>query len=139
MRVSKNADLALSDEQILENIQRIQRRQMLTISQSLTAFTTFNNKGVRVPVKAAYKRDALAATRVHLDVEMETGTGKTYCYIKSIFEMNKRYSWSKFIVVVPSIAIREGVYKSLQITADHFTEGYGKKARFFHLQLQALA
>ena len=62
---------------------------------------------------------------------METGTGKTYCYIKTIFEMNKRYGWSKFIVVVPSIAIREGVYKSLQITAEHFTESYGKKARFF--------
>ena len=62
---------------------------------------------------------------------METGTGKTYCYIKTIFEMNKRYGWSKFIVVVPSIAIREGVYKSLEITAEHFTESYGKKARFF--------
>ena len=62
---------------------------------------------------------------------METGTGKTYCYIKTIFEMNKRYGWSKFIVMVPSIAIREGVSKSLQITAEHFTESYGKKARFF--------
>ena len=62
---------------------------------------------------------------------METGTGKTYCYIKTIFEMNKRYGWSKFIIMVPSIAIREGVYKSLQITADHFTQSYGKKARFF--------
>jgi type III restriction enzyme len=68
---------------------------------------------------------------INLDVEMETGTGKTYCYIKTIFEMNKRYGWSKFIIVVPSIAIREGVYKSLQITAEHFTESYGKKARFF--------
>jgi len=84
-----------------------------------------------VPAKAAYKKDALAATRIHLDVEMETGTGKTYCYIKTIFEMNKRYGWSKFIIMVPSIAIREGVYKSLQITAQHFTESYGKKARFF--------
>jgi len=62
---------------------------------------------------------------------METGTGKTYGYIKTIFEMNKRYGWSKFIVMVPSIAIREGVYKTLRITADHFTESYGKKARFF--------
>ena len=104
---------------------------MLPASQSLTDFTTFNNKGVRVPVKAAYKKNALAATRVHLDVEMETGTGKTYCYIKSIFEMNKRYGWSKIIIMVPSIAIREGVCKSLQITAEHFTESYSKKARFF--------
>ncbi len=62
---------------------------------------------------------------------METGTGKTYCYIKTIFEMNKRYGWSKFIIMVPSIAIREGIYKSFQITADHFTECYSKKARFF--------
>lgn len=127
----KNADLALTDAQILENIQNVQRRQNLPVSQSLTDFTTFNARGERVPVAATYKKDALAATRVHLDVEMETGTGKTYCYIKTIFEMNKRYGWSKFIIMVPSIAIREGVYKSLQITADHFTESYGKKARFF--------
>ncbi|MFP1634133.1 type III restriction-modification system endonuclease [Zhengella sp. ZM62] len=127
----KNADLALTDVQILENIQKVQRRQNLPVSQSLTDFTTFNARGERAPVAATYKRDALAATRVHLDVEMETGTGKTYCYIKTIFEMNKRYGWSKFIIMVPSIAIREGVYKSLQITADHFTESYGKKARFF--------
>ncbi len=127
----KNADLALTDVQILENIQKVQRRQNLPVSQSLTDFTTLNARGERVPVAATYKRDALAATRVHLDVEMETGTGKTYCYIKSIFEMNKRYGWSKFIIMVPSIAIREGVYKSLQITAGHFAESYGKKARFF--------
>ncbi len=127
----KNADLALTEAQILENIQKIQRRENLPPSQSLTDFTTVDNKRARVPVKATYKKDALAATRFHLDVEMETGTGKTYCYIKSIFEMNKRYGWSKFIIMVPSIAIREGVYKSLQITADHFTESYGKKARFF--------
>ncbi|WP_136161888.1 type III restriction-modification system endonuclease [Sphingomonas flavalba] len=127
----KNADFALSEAQILENIQKVQRRQNLPVSQSLTDFTTFNARGERVPVPAAYRRDALAATRVHLDVEMETGTGKTYCYIKTIFEMNKRYGWSKFIIMVPSIAIREGVYKSLQITAEHFTESYGKKARFF--------
>ncbi|MBQ0762095.1 type III restriction-modification system endonuclease [Marinobacter psychrophilus] len=127
----KNADLALSETQVLENIQAIQRRQNLPTSSSLTDFTTYDNKGNRVAAKAAYKKDALAATRIHLDVEMETGTGKTYCYIKSIFEMNKRYGWSKFIIMVPSIAIREGVYKSLQITAEHFTESYGKKARFF--------
>lgn len=127
----KNADFALTDAQILENIQKVQQRQNLPVSQSLTEFTTQNARGERCPVAATYKRDALAATRVHLDVEMETGTGKTYCYIKTIFEMNKRYGWSKFIIMVPSIAIREGVYKSLQITADHFTESYGKKARFF--------
>lgn len=127
----KNADLVLSEPQILENIQAVQRRQNLPLSSSHTDFTTFDKKGNTTPVPAAYKRDALAATRLHLDVEMETGTGKTYCYIKTIFEMNKLYGWSKFIIMVPSIAIREGVYKSLEITADHFTESYGKKARFF--------
>ena len=127
----KNADLSLTDAQILENIQKVQRRQNLPVSQSLTEFTTFNVRGERVPVATTYKRDALSATRVHLDVEMETGTGKTYCYIKTIFEMNERYGWSKFIIMVPSIAIREGVYKTLQITADHFTESYGKQAQFF--------
>ena len=106
----KNADLALTELQVLANIKDVQRRQNLPVSEKLVANT---------------------GCRINLDVEMETGTGKTYCYIKTIFEMNKRYGWSKFIIMVPSIAIREGVYKSLQITADHFTESYGKKARFF--------
>jgi len=106
----KNADLVLPDTALLDNIQQVQRQQNLPVS------------------------DALAKTkiaRVNLDVEMETGTGKTYCYIKTIFELNKLYGWSKFIIVVPSIAIREGVAKSLQITAEHFLESYQKKARFF--------
>ena len=106
----KNADIALTDLQVLANIKEVQRRQNLPMSEALVSS---------------------AGSKFNLDVEMETGTGKTYCYIKTMFEMNKRYGWSKFIVMVPSIAIREGVYKSLQITADHFTETYGKKARFF--------
>ncbi len=106
----KNADLALTELQVLANIKDVQRRQNLPLSDKLVTS---------------------AGCRINLDVEMETGTGKTYCYIKTIFEMNKRYGWSKFIIMVPSIAIREGVYKSLQITADHFTATYGKKARFF--------
>ncbi|MGO4737101.1 type III restriction-modification system endonuclease [Bosea sp. 2KB_26] len=106
----KNADLALTELQVLANIKDVQRRQNLPVSDKLVAS---------------------AGCRINLDIEMETGTGKTYCYIKTIFEMNKRYGWSKFIIMVPSIAIREGVHKSLQITADHFTESYGKKARFF--------
>lgn len=127
----RNADIALDGARILENIQAVQRRQNLPVSTALDDFSTVNTKGKRVPATAAYRKEALAATDIHLDVEMETGTGKTYCYIKTIFEMNKRYGWSKFIIMVPSIAIREGVYKSLQITAEHFTESYGKKARFF--------
>lgn len=106
----KNADLRLTDDQLLKNIQAVQRRQNLPLS---------------------YKLVESAGCRINLDVEMETGTGKTYCYIKTFFEMNKRYGWTKFIVIVPSIAIREGVLKSLVITTDHFTETYGKKARFF--------
>ncbi|MBP9872243.1 MAG: DEAD/DEAH box helicase family protein, partial [Nitrosomonas sp.] len=65
-------------------------------------------------------------------------TGKTYCYIRTMFELHKQYGWSKFIVVVPSIAIREGVYKSLNMMADHFQEQYGKKARFFIYDSKAL-
>ena len=106
----KNPDIQLTGMQLFDNIRAVQRRQNLPLSEGL--------------VKSA-------GCDINLDIEMETGTGKTYCYIKTIFEMNKLYGWSKFIVVVPSIAIREGVYKSLEITADHFTESYGKKARFF--------
>lgn len=106
----KNSNLALTEQQILENIQAIQRLQNLPQSDTLvkTKVSTLN-----------------------LDVEMETGTGKTYCYIQTIFEMNKRFGWTKFIIVVPSIAIREGVCKSLEITAEHFQESYNKKAKFF--------
>ena len=106
----KNADLVLSDTAMLDNIHQVQRSQNLPISDAL------------VKTKVA---------RVNLDIEMETGTGKTYCYIKTLFELNKQYGWSKFIIVVPSIAIREGVAKSLEITAEHFLESYQKKARFF--------
>lgn len=106
----RNAELQISEADVLKNLQDVQRNQNLPISDAL----------VKTKV-----------SRFNLDVEMETGTGKTYCYIKTIFELNQRYGWSKFIIVVPSIAIREGVHKSLQITADHFLESYGKKARFF--------
>lgn len=106
----RNADLRLSEGVLLDNIQKVQRVQNLPVSSAL----------VKTPVSS-----------INLDIEMETGTGKTYCYIKTIFELNKRYGWSKFIIVVPSIAIREGVAKSLEITAEHFLEAYHKKARFF--------
>lgn len=106
----KNAEVKLSEWQLLENLQKVQRHQNLPISDGL----------VKTKVST-----------VNLDIEMETGTGKTYCYIKTIFELNKRHGWSKFIIVVPSIAIREGVAKSLAITAEHFLEAYQKKARFF--------
>ncbi|WP_411817375.1 type III restriction-modification system endonuclease [Hyphococcus sp. DH-69] len=123
----KNEDIRLSDAVLLTNIQAVQKSQNLPQSKSLSDFTTLDSKGARKPAKSTYKPGA----KINLDIEMETGTGKTYCYIKTMFEMHKRYGWSKFIIMVPSIAIREGVQKSFQITADHFAETYGKKARFF--------
>ena len=106
----KNSDIILGEQKVLKNIQEVQRHQNLPQSLNLVKTTE---------------------SSLNLDVEMETGTGKTYCYIKTIFEMNKRFGWTKFIIVVPSIAIREGVFKSLEITADHFQEIYSKKARSF--------
>jgi type III restriction enzyme len=128
----RNPDIKLDEAQLLHNIQQVQSRQNLPVSQSLTEFTLKNDKKKIIePAKAAYIKQARAIAPVHLDVEMETGTGKTYCYIKTMFEMNQKFGWSKFIIVVPSIAIREGVTKSLQITADHFSDSYEKKASFF--------
>lgn len=97
---------ALTDEVILEHIRKIQRTNQIKPSDKLEG-------------------------RYNLTVEMETGVGKTYTYIKTMYELNKAYGWSKFIVVVPSVAIREGVYKSFQITQEHFAEEYGRKIRFF--------
>ncbi|WP_313151677.1 type III restriction-modification system endonuclease [Lacrimispora sp.] len=105
----RNESIGLTDEQLLKNIQILQNENNIKRSSALVK----------------------ALGRCSLDIDMETGTGKTYVYIKTMFELNKNYGWSKFIVVVPSIAIREGVKKSFEITADHFMEYYGKKARFF--------
>ena len=107
----RNADVELSSKQLLENLHSVQTAAGVPLSKSLS------------------KIDGLGA--VNLDVEMETGTGKTYVYIKTMFEHNKLYGWSKFIIVVPSIAIREGVAKSFRMLEEHFMEQYGKKARWF--------
>lgn len=96
----------LSDPVILEHIQKIQRINQIAPSPKLEG-------------------------RFNLTIEMETGVGKTYTYIKTMYELNRAYGWSKFIIVVPSIAIREGVYKSFHMTQEHFAEEYGKKIRFF--------
>lgn len=96
----------LNDRLILEHINTIQRANQIKPSMKLEG-------------------------RFNLTIEMETGVGKTYTYIKTMYELNRAYGWSKFIVVVPSIAIREGVYKSFQVTQEHFAEEYGKKIRFF--------
>jgi len=110
---------------VLKNIQEVQAASGLQRSSQL--ITDDNGKGRN-----------LTKSQLNLDIEMETGTGKTYCYIRTMFELHKQYGWSKFIVVVPSIAIREGVYKSLNMMADHFQEQYGKKARFFIYDSKAL-
>lgn len=97
---------ALSDGMVLENLNKVQRANQINPSPKLEG-------------------------HYNLTIEMETGVGKTYTYIKTMFELNKHFGWSKFIVVVPSIAIREGVYKSFEMTQEHFAEEYGKKIRFF--------
>ncbi|MFZ2510657.1 MAG: DEAD/DEAH box helicase family protein [Gordonia sp. (in: high G+C Gram-positive bacteria)] len=108
----RNAEIALSAAQLLENVHAVQRARNLALSPKLT--------------------DSKAAPGApNLDIEMETGTGKTYVYIKTIMELNKRYGWSKFIIVVPSVAIREGVKKSFDVTAEHFQQSYGTKPRSF--------
>ena len=96
----------LNDGIILEHLNKIQRTYQIEPSKKLEG-------------------------NYNLTIEMETGVGKTYTYIKTMYELNKRYGWSKYIIVVPSIAIREGVYKSFEVTQEHFAEEYGKKIRFF--------
>ena len=82
----------------------------------------------KIQIDAGLKPSStLEGTGVNLTIEMETGVGKTYTYIKTMYELNKRYGWTKFIIVVPSVAIREGVNKTFQVTADHFQQEYGKK------------
>lgn len=99
----------LNDHLILEHLQKIQRANQIAPSSKLEGRSEGFN----------------------LTIEMETGVGKTYTYIKTMYELNRAYGWSKFIIVVPSIAIREGVYKSFEMTQEHFAEEYGKKIRFF--------
>ncbi len=99
----------LNDQLILEHLQKVQRRNQIKPSGKLEG----------------------RADGYNLTIEMETGVGKTYTYIKTMYELNRAYGWTKFIVVVPSIAIREGVYKSFEMTQEHFAEEYGKKIRFF--------
>lgn len=96
----------LTDKVVLSHIRELQNKYLIEPSEALSG-------------------------RYNLTIEMETGTGKTFTYTKTMFELNKRYGWSKFIVVVPSIAIREGVYKSFQSTEEYFANLYGKKLRYF--------
>ena len=105
----KNTTIALTDTELLESVRNMQARNNIKQSSSLVRHLG----------------------RCSLDIDMETGTGKTYVYIKTIFELNKKYGWSKFIIVVPSIAIREGIKTSFEYTQEHFMEHYSKKVRYF--------
>lgn len=102
----KNKPIVISEDDVLENIQKVQLKNGLKPSDKLEG-------------------------KYNLTIEMETGTGKTYTYIRTMYELYRAYGWSKYIIVVPSIAIREGVYKSFQMTEDHFMDLYGTKIRYF--------
>ena len=99
--------LALSEEQILSNLQNVQRQNEITPSAQLDG--------------------------MHFSVEMETGTGKTYVYLRTIYELNKKYGFKKFVIVVPSVPIREGVLKNLQITHEHFQTLYDNTPMRFYV------
>lgn len=108
----RNSPVQVIESQILKNLHEVQKRNDLQESQEIQR---------PIGVKLGY----------NLTIEMETGTGKTYTYIRTMYELHKHYGWSKFIVIVPSIAIREGVFKSFEVTQDHFQELYGHKINPF--------
>lgn len=103
----KNQPIEVPYSQVLDNIRNLQMAAQLKPTESFDR------------------------TDLRLTIEMETGTGKTYTYIKTMFELNKLYGWSKFIIVVPSIAIREGVCKSFEVMSEHFAAEYGKRIQSF--------
>lgn len=105
-----NKNVILTPEAVCENVRAIQTEQGL---------------------KPVEKLQQLQGVGTALTIEMETGTGKTYTYIKTMYELNARYGWTKFVVVVPSIAIREGVLKSFESMQEHFAQEYGKRMQYF--------
>lgn len=117
-----NPEIHLREQDLLKNLRDVQKASGIVPNSNVETLTS------KVEWDDGRKQNV---TRPVFTIEMETGTGKTYTYIKTMYEMNARYGWSKFIIVVPSIAIREGVAKSFQITADHFKEEYGKACRYF--------
>ncbi len=108
----RNRPINITESQVLQNIQTVQLQNELIESQSI-------------------ERPRGEKSGFHLTIEMETGTGKTYTYIRSMYELHKHYGWSKYIIIVPSIAIREGVFKSFEVTQSHFQEIYGHKIKPF--------
>lgn len=118
-----NPEVHLRPEDLLKNLRAVQKQYgiapVVNKLETMTSKVVWDDGSKQTVEKPVFT------------VEMETGTGKTYTYIKTMYEMNARYGWSKFIIVVPSVAIREGVAKTFQVTADHFREEYGKACRFF--------
>lgn len=117
-----NSEIHIREEDLLRNVREVQKTYKILPTNNLETMSS------KVEWEDGRKQNVV---RPAFTIEMETGTGKTYTYIKTMYELNIRYGWSKFIIVVPSIAIREGVAKSFQITADHFKEDYGKAFRYF--------
>lgn len=105
-----NQELFLQDQALLQNIHAVQARHGLQLIH-------------------AVQRDEHGT--LPLSIEMETGTGKTYTYIKTMYELHKHYGWTKYVIVVPSVAIREGVIKSLDTMSDHFATEYGERMQYF--------
>jgi len=125
----RNESLELQPQELLKNINSVQKRAIAANAAVKLETTLRDSYG-----KDWFDGGKIATPKIcpyNLDIEMETGTGKTYVYIKTMFELNKQYGWSKFIVMVPSIAIREGVYKTFVDTADHFQSDYNTKANVF--------
>ncbi len=108
----RNSKIQITESQMLKNINAVQQRNELLESEQI-------------------ERPKNVSLGYNLTIEMETGTGKTYTYIRSMYELNAKYGWSKFIVIVPSIAIREGVYKSFEVTQEHFQQKFGHKIKPF--------
>ena len=133
-------NLTIAPEQILENIQTLQKSNELEPSNALEHISFKNDKG-----------ETTTSDFPNITIEMETGTGKTYVYLRTIYELNKVYGFKKFVIVVPSVAIREGTIKNLEITFEHFQEIYGnvpanfevydskKLVRFFEASLNFIS
>ena len=113
-----NWPLTVDLEKMTENVREIQMRQGLKPIEKLQGLVSESEKKQLKPSDRQKAKPFVPA----FTIEMETGTGKTYTYIKTMYELNKRYGWSKFIIVVPSVAIREGVHKSFESMREHFAQ-----------------
>ncbi len=133
-----NALIQIDDTQILQNVQKVQLASnnikpstQLEINKVKVELEDMADDSSATAIKKKKKSTKTVNIPYNFSVEMETGTGKTYTYIKTMYDLNAKYGWTKFIIIVPSVAIREGIYNSLESTQSHFSEVYGKKIRYF--------